>query len=223
MYAVIKTGGKQYRVQPGDLLVVEKLEGEPGAEVVFDQVLMLGDDVGAPLVKGATVSATLIETRKGEKIKIFKKIRRQGYRRTRGHRQLESVLQVTAIDGGKGKMEKWDGTVDLTTKAERDLRARNLARLAEAAEAKTARKAETKKAAAAATPKAPARKAAPKKAEAAPQPEATEAKAAPKKAEAPEKKAKEAAPKKAAAPKAEATTETKAAPKKAPAKKDKEA
>lgn len=101
MYAVIKTGGKQYRVQAGDLLVVEKLDGEPGAEVAFGDVLMVGDGeavtVGAPLVDGAKVSATLIETRKGEKVKIFKKIRRQGYRRTRGHRQSETVLRVTHV------------------------------------------------------------------------------------------------------------------------------
>src|SRR3954454_4258005 len=88
MYAVIKTGGKQYRVQPGDLLVVEKLDGEPGAAVAFGEVLMLGDGeavtIGAPVVEGASVAATLIETRKGEKLKIFKKIRRQGYRRTKG-------------------------------------------------------------------------------------------------------------------------------------------
>ncbi|MDB5423620.1 MAG: ribosomal protein, partial [Phenylobacterium sp.] len=89
MYAVIKTGGKQYRVQAGDLLVVEKLDGDVGAELSFDQVLMLGGDggevtVGAPVVEGALVRATLIETRKGDKVKIFKKIRRQGYRRTKG-------------------------------------------------------------------------------------------------------------------------------------------
>src|SRR3569832_2354568 len=106
MYAVIKTGGKQYRVQAGDVLVVEKLDGEPGAEVRFDQVLLLGDDagatIGAPLVDGAAITATLIETRKGEKVKIFKKIRRQGYRRTRGHRQPESVLRVTALAGAGG-------------------------------------------------------------------------------------------------------------------------
>ena len=75
MYAVIKTGGKQYRVSPGDLLVVEKLAGEPGAEVSFNQVLMLGDGddvtVGLPTVAGAAVTATLIETRKGEKVKVF--------------------------------------------------------------------------------------------------------------------------------------------------------
>jgi large subunit ribosomal protein L21 len=195
MYAVIKTGGKQYRVQPGDLLVVEKLDGEPGADVAFGDVLMVGDGdsvtLGAPLVDGASVSATLIETRKGEKVKIFKKIRRQGYRRTRGHRQLESVLRVTAV-AGAGKTDKWDGEVDLTPKAVLDARARNL-KLAEPApvEAKPA-------------------KAAAKKA------------AAPKADEAPAAEAKTAAPKKAAAPKAEAG-EKKAAPKKAAAKKESDA
>jgi large subunit ribosomal protein L21 len=137
MYAVIKTGGKQYRVQPGDLLVVEKLEGEPGANVAFGEVLMLGNGadvtVGAPLVDGASVAATLIETRQGEKVKIFKKIRRQGYRRTKGHRQLESVLRVTGLTVG-GKETKWDGTVDMTTKAELNLRARNLAKLVKTAD-----------------------------------------------------------------------------------------
>ena len=131
MYAVIKTGGKQYRVQPGDVLVVEKLAGEPGQKVAFDQVLMVGEGeavtVGAPLVADAEVTATFIETRKGEKVKIFKKIRRQGYRRTRGHRQFESVLRVTAIAGG-GQSAAWDGEVDLTPLAVLNLRARNLDR-----------------------------------------------------------------------------------------------
>jgi large subunit ribosomal protein L21 len=130
MYAVIKTGGKQYRVKPGDVLVVERLEGDPGAKLAFDQVLMVGEGeavtVGAPVVEGASVAATLIETRKGEKVKIFKKMRRQGYRRTRGHRQLESVLRVTAIAGG-GQTETWDGEVNLTPRSELLLRARNLA------------------------------------------------------------------------------------------------
>ena len=231
MHAVIKTGGKQYRVQPGDLLVVEKLEGNAGAEVVFDQVLMLDGTVGAPLIGGATVVATLIETRQGEKIKIFKKTRRQGYRRTRGHRQPESVLRVTAIDGGKGgKTAKWDGKVDLTTKAEMDARARNLARVFEAAEAKAAARLESR-AAGKVAPKTTAKakpaaakteaKAAPKaeaKAAPAPKAEAKPKAAAPK----PEAKAKaEAKPAKAAAaPKAK--TESKAAaPKKPAAKKDK--
>lgn len=129
MYAVIKTGGKQYRVQAGDLLVVEKLEGEPGAAVAFGEVLMLGDGeavtVGAPLVDGAVVTGALIETRKGEKVKIFKKIRRQGYRRTRGHRQFESVVRVTSV-AGAGKEAKWEGTIDLTPKVILDARARGL-------------------------------------------------------------------------------------------------
>jgi large subunit ribosomal protein L21 len=130
MYAVIKTGGKQYRVKAGDVLVVEKLAGEPGAKVAFDQVLMLGDDagasVGAPVVDGAVVNATLVETRKGEKIKVFKKIRRQGYRRTGGHRQQETVLRVTDISGD-GKSSAWDGIVDLTPRSVLNARARGLA------------------------------------------------------------------------------------------------
>jgi large subunit ribosomal protein L21 len=197
MYAVIKTGGKQYRVQAGDVLVVEKLDGEVGAEVAFNDVLMVGEGadvvVGAPLVEGAVVNATLIETRKGDKVRIFKKIRRQGYRRTKGHRQLESVLRVTSVAAGKTE-SKWDGTVDLTTKAVLDARARNLKSVAEAAAAPVA----------APAAKAPKAKAAPK-AEAAPAGEA----------EAPAKKA--AAPKKAEAPKAETKSDAKAeaAPKKA--------
>ena len=195
MYAVIKTGGKQYRVQPGDVLVVEKLDGEPGADVAFGEVLMLGDGdavtLGLPTVAGATVNATLIETRKGEKVKVFKKIRRQGYRRTKGHRQQETVLQVTSI-AGDGKSAKWDGVVNMATKAMINAKARNLTHLV----------AELEAAAAPATAKAPAKaKAAPKAAAVA--------------AEAP---AAEAPAKKAAAPKAEAT-EKKAAPKKAAAKK----
>jgi large subunit ribosomal protein L21 len=209
MYAVIKTGGKQYRVQPGDLLVVEKLEGDPGAALSFGEVLMLGDGeavtVGAPLVDGASVAATLIETRKGEKIKIFKKIRRQGYRRTKGHRQLESVLRVTGITGA-GKDAKWDGEVKLVTKAELDARARGLPFAAAAAPAvaeapkakapaKKAPKTEEPEAAAAEAPaeavaeaaaEAPAKKAAPKKAADA-SPKAAAPKAAPKKAAAPKK------------------------------------
>jgi large subunit ribosomal protein L21 len=187
MYAVIKTGGKQYRVQPGDLLVVEKLDGEPGANVAFGEVLMLGEGesvtVGAPLVEGASVAATLIETRKGEKVKIFKKIRRQGYRRTKGHRQIESVLRVTGITGA-GQDAKWDGEVKLTTKAELNARSRNLPFVAPAAPAA---------AEAAPVAKAPAKKAAPKAKAAEAEAPAAEASAdaAPKKA----------APKKAAAPK----------------------
>jgi len=136
MYAVIKTGGKQYRVRAGDLLVVEKLDGEVGAKLAFEDVLAIGEGaavtIGAPTVAGASVSATLIETRKGRKIKVFKKIRRQGYRRTQGHRQFQSVLRITALAAGD-KSETWDGEVDLTPLAQLNARARNLARGMEAA------------------------------------------------------------------------------------------
>ena len=221
MYAVIKTGGKQYRVSPGDLLVVEKLAGEPGANVAFGEVLMVGEGeavvVGAPTVAGASVSATLIETRRGEKIKIFKKIRRQGYRRTGGHRQTETVLRVTGIAGADGKETKWDGKVDLTTKGELDARARGLPYISPAAQLETAaaRKVQASKAAKPVKAKATkaAKPAAPKpEAKAAPAPK-PEAKAAP----APKAEAKKAEAPKAAAPKAAAKAPAKAAaPKAAP-------
>jgi len=136
MYAVIQTGGKQYRVQPGDVLVVEKLEGDVGQEVAFDRVLMVGGEggqvtVGAPVVEGAVVRATLIETRKGDKVHTVKKIRRQGHRRTKGHRQFETVLRVTGLEGA-GANERWDGTVDLTPRSVLTARARGLAGPADA-------------------------------------------------------------------------------------------
>lgn len=204
MYAVIKTGGKQYRVQAGDLLVVDKLAGEPGAKVAFDEVLMLGEGeavtLGAPLIAGASVSATLIETRKGEKIKVFKKIRRQGYRRTQGHRQSETVLRVTGIDGD-GKSAAWTGEVDLTPLAELKARARNLARGMDDAKARADARAAfrseaVERPAKAAKPAAakPAKKAAPTKAEVKAAAPAAKAKV-PAKAKAPAKT-------KAAAPKA---------------------
>jgi large subunit ribosomal protein L21 len=223
MYAVIKTGGKQYRVQAGDLLVVEKLEGEPGAKIAFSDVLMLGDGadvaLGSPLVEGAAVNATLIETRKGEKIKIFKKIRRQGYRRTGGHRQQETILRVTSI-AGAGKEETWEGEIDLTPVATLRARARNLARGMEAAETKAAARAARKAGVASVAPEAPVTKApakAPAKAKAAAKPADAEATVA----KAPAKvSAKAKTPAKAAAPKAAAAkSDAPKAAAKAPARK----
>ena len=229
MYAVIKTGGKQYRVSPGDLMVVEKLAGEPGSAVAFAEVLMVGEGdavvVGAPTVAGASVSATLIETRKGEKIKIFKKIRRQGYRRTGGHRQHETALRVTGITGADGKETKWDGKVELITKGELDARARGLVFISPAAQAEAAAAAKVQ------TPRKEA-VAKPAKAKAAPKVVEAEAKvdAAPKKAAArPAAEKKAAAPKAAAAKPATKTAATKstaikpAASKPAATKKDKSA
>lgn len=101
MFAVIKTGGKQYRVAAGDVITVEKIAGEPGAKVAFGDVLMIGDGekttVGAPLVRGASVAGELLGTGKAEKVIVFKKRRRNTYRRKRGHRQTESRVKITGI------------------------------------------------------------------------------------------------------------------------------
>ena len=91
MYAVIQTGGKQYRVANGDVITVEKLEGEAGSTLSIAPVLMLNDgkgtQVGKPIVEGAAVMAEVVEQTRGKKIVVFKKKRRQGYQRTHGHRQ----------------------------------------------------------------------------------------------------------------------------------------
>ena len=104
MYAVVKTGGKQYKVASGDVIKVEKLEAEAGATVELDQVLMVGGDgnvtVGAPMVAGAKVAFEVLEQTKGPKVIIFKKRRRKNSRRTRGHRQQITVLRVTGITAG---------------------------------------------------------------------------------------------------------------------------
>ncbi len=104
MFAVIRTGGKQYKVAQDDLITVEKLAGEPGATIELGEVLMVGEGAeittGAPLIEGASVSATLVEQRRGPKIIVFKKKRRQNYRRKNGHRQYETVLRITGIIAG---------------------------------------------------------------------------------------------------------------------------
>jgi len=101
MFAVIKTGGKQYRVAKDDVIVIEKLDAEAGKKVTFDDVLMCGTDkdvtIGAPAVKGASVTGEVLDQRKGDKVIVFKKKRRQGYRRKKGHRQNETVVKITAI------------------------------------------------------------------------------------------------------------------------------
>ncbi len=101
MFAVIKTGGKQYKVQKDDKLLVEKLEGNEGDKVTLDEVLMIADGkkstVGEPLIKGAKVEATVVAQTRGPKITIFKKKRRQNYRRKKGHRQDLTMIQITNI------------------------------------------------------------------------------------------------------------------------------
>jgi large subunit ribosomal protein L21 len=101
VYAIIKTGGKQYRVAPGDVLRVEHLPGQRGDEVILDQVLMVTDGqdlkVGQPLVENATVRCQIVRQGKGKKIIVFKKKRRKNYRRKAGHRQLFTALQIQEI------------------------------------------------------------------------------------------------------------------------------
>jgi large subunit ribosomal protein L21 len=100
-YAVIRTGGKQYRVTPDAVLTVEKLEAEPGATITFHDVLAIGTEagltLGAPTVPGARVTATVVEQSRGDKVLIFKKRRRQNSRRKNGHRQHQTVLKIAEI------------------------------------------------------------------------------------------------------------------------------
>lgn len=112
MFAVIKTGGKQYKVAEGDEIVIEKLAADAGDSVTFDSVLMLGDGkkvtIGEPVVSGASVVGTVAEQRKGAKVLIMKKRQRNTYRRKKGHRQLETVVTIDSIlaDGKKAPAKK---------------------------------------------------------------------------------------------------------------------
>jgi large subunit ribosomal protein L21 len=111
MHAVIESGGKQYRVQPGDIIQLEKLEGDVGATVKFDQVLfaskMTGENsqiwLGKPLLAGASVQAEIVGQGRDEKILIIKMKRRKQYRRTQGHRQYQTQILVTGVDNGSGE------------------------------------------------------------------------------------------------------------------------
>ncbi|MEM9375256.1 MAG: 50S ribosomal protein L21 [Pseudomonadota bacterium] len=112
MFAVIKTGGKQYKVAEGDEIVIEKLAVDAGESVTFEDVLMLGDEtkvtIGEPMVAGASVVGTVAEQRKGAKVLIMKKRQRNTYRRKKGHRQLETVVTIESIlaDGKKAPAKK---------------------------------------------------------------------------------------------------------------------
>lgn len=109
MYAVIKTGGKQYKVASGDIIQVEKLTGEVGDKVSLSEVLMIGGNqpkIGMPLVKDAVVSAEIVDQFRGEKVIIFKKKRRHNYRRKKGHRQYLTALRITSIALGADKLSE---------------------------------------------------------------------------------------------------------------------
>ena len=176
MYALVRTGGKQYRVAKDDTILVERIAADEGAEVILDDVVMLGDGdkvtIGTPRVEGAAVSATVVRQTRGPKIIIFRRKRRKNHRRTQGHRQDLTLLKINAIaEDGKSLKPKAAPAKKAAAKEQPALKA-------------AAKKAAAKKAA----PKAEA-KAAPKK-------------AAPKKAAAKKTAAKKATAKKAAAKKA---------------------
>lgn len=109
MYAIIETGGKQYRVENGDQIAVEKLGVEDGAKVVFDKVLVVGDGadikVGAPYVDGVTVEGNAIETGKGKKVIIFKYKAKKDYRKKQGHRQPYTMVKIESLGTGSKKAE----------------------------------------------------------------------------------------------------------------------
>lgn len=166
MFAVIKTGGKQYKVAEGDEIIVEKLDAEAGNDVTFDNVLMLGAEgkvtIGEPTVSGASVVARVSEQRKGAKVTIMKKRQRSTYRRKRGHRQSETVVLIESIlaDGKKAPAKK-----AATKKAPAEDKAPAAEKKAATPAAKAApKKAAKPKAEAEAAPKTAApKKAAPKK------------------------------------------------------------
>ncbi|HUY28457.1 MAG TPA: 50S ribosomal protein L21 [Candidatus Binataceae bacterium] len=103
MFAILKTGGKQYRVGVGDQIIVERLEGDVGARISLTEVLALGGEaprVGTPTIAGAAVSAKIVQQPRGTKVIVFKKKRRKNYRRKRGHRQELTVLKIEEISAG---------------------------------------------------------------------------------------------------------------------------
>ncbi|HIM24535.1 MAG TPA: 50S ribosomal protein L21 [Rhodospirillales bacterium] len=175
MFAVIRTGGKQYRVAKDDKIVVEKLTGEPGAMVELADVLMIGGDgkaptVGSPVIDKAAVFAEVVEQSRADKIIVFKKHRRKNYRRTRGHRQEQTVLRIvdvspTGTRPKAGAKAKAAPKTDTKPKAEPKEKAAPPAETKKT-EAKAPAKEEAKKKPAAkkpAAPKAAAKKDAPKK------------------------------------------------------------
>ena len=189
MYALVRTGGKQYRVAKDDTILVERIAADEGAEVILDDIVMLGDGdrvtIGTPRVEGAAVSATVVSQTRGPKIIIFRRKRRKNHRRTQGHRQDLTLLKINAIaEDGKS----------LKPKA---APAKKAAAKEEAVPKAAAKKVAAKKVAPKAEAKAAAKKAATKKV--APK---AEAKAAPKKAAAKKVAAKKETAKKAAAKKA---------------------
>lgn len=152
MFAVIKTGGKQYKVTAGDVLKIEKLAGDAGSKIDFADVFMLGDDksakIGTPLLDKTVVKATVLDQARADKIIVFKKKRRQGYDRKNGHRQDITVVHIDEIlEGGKSlvKAERKKAAAPAAKKA--DVAEKAAAPKKAPAKAKTAAKPAAKKAA----------------------------------------------------------------------------
>jgi large subunit ribosomal protein L21 len=159
MFAIVRTGGKQYRVAAGDKIVVEKLAGEAGDTITLSDVLLAGDGGELKSTDGLTVSAEIIAQAKADKVTVFKKKRRHNYRRKRGHRQQHTILKIIGIGDQKAAPKK-----AAAKKEEAAPAAPTEAPAAEAKPAKAAKPAAAKKAEAPAKPKAAAEKAeAPKK------------------------------------------------------------
>ena len=152
MFAVVKTGGKQYRVTPGDVVVVEKLLGDPGDKIKLDHVLMVGEDgqspeIGSPLVGNNAVNCIILDQSRSAKILVFKKKRRKGYKRTKGHRQDHTVLRVLDING-KGMVKqksKTETTKESKPKESTQTAAKNLAEAPNEEAASKKKKATAKK------------------------------------------------------------------------------
>ena len=172
MYALVRTGGKQYRVAKDDTILVERIAADEGAEVILDDVVMLGDGdkvtIGTPRVEGAAVSATVVSQTRGPKIIIFRRKRRKNHRRTQGHRQDLTLLKINAIaEDGKSLKPKAAPAKKAAAKEEAAPKAAAKKAAAKKAAPKAEAKAAPKKAAAkksavkkATTKKAPAKKAA---------------------------------------------------------------
>ena len=117
MFAIVRTGGKQYRVAPGDKIVVEKLAGEAGDSVDLGDVLLAGDGGDLKSTSGLTVAARIVAQAKGDKVTVFKKRRRHNYRRKKGHRQQHTILEIVSI-GGQKAQKKASATTAAETKAD---------------------------------------------------------------------------------------------------------
>ena len=152
MFAVVRTGGKQYRVAPGDKIVVEKMDGNAGDKVTLGDVLLAGDGSDLKKTDGLTVAAEIIAQAKGDKVTVFKKRRRHNYRRKKGHRQQHTILRIVAIGDHKAEKKPTPSKPEAAKPAKAE--AAETAAVGESVEAKPAAKAEKPAAAKKAAPKA---------------------------------------------------------------------